>query len=107
MPSQVRIISPRNSHEWDTRVAEWQQQFGYGSEQTYGGVTSEERADKVRRGIATAAKRAGHSARVYWNPCDQPGKCSFGADCTHHVKFTFYDPAAAREYKARQAQERR
>ena len=107
MPSQVRIIQRRNAPEWDDKVAGWHAQFGYDSEQVYGGVGSQERADEIRRKIRTAAKRAGLSARVYWKPCDGRGRCAFGADCSHHVYFSFYDPAVAREFKAKQAQQQR
>lgn len=99
MPSQVRIISPRNSREWDELVRAAPQ----GAEHTYGGVVTQERADRVRRCIRTAAKHLGLGAKVYWQPCRSPGKCPFGADCGWHVSYTLYDLDAAREYKSRQA----
>lgn len=108
MPSQVRIISKRNSPDWDVKVAAWLADHGYGSEQVYGGITTQERADEVRKKIRTSARRLGHSAKVYWNPCDaKPGQCPYDPGCTHHVKFSFYDPEAARGYKAQQSQQRR
>ena len=106
MPSQVRIISQRNSAEWDQLVAGIITGGQVGTELPYGGITSEERADKVRQKIRTAARRADHGAKVYWKPCDKPGKCGFGADCTHHVYITLYDLEAARRYKSK-SQKRR
>ena len=103
MPSQVRIISPKNSAEWDHLVRGLIQAGKLGQEQTYGGCTSEERADHVRRKIRTAARKQDVASRVFWKPCDKPGKCSFGADCTHHVYITLYDIEAGRQYKAKQA----
>lgn len=104
MPSQVRIISPRNSAEWDHLVRGLIDGGKLGQEQTYGGIASEERADTVRKKIRTAARKADVASKVFWKPCDQPGKCGFGADCTHHVYITLYSMDAGREYKAKQAQ---
>lgn len=106
MPSKVRIISPKNSAEWDHLVRGLIDGGTLGSEQTYGGCTSEERADHVRKKIRTAARKADVASKVFWKPCDKPGKCGFGADCTHHVYITLYSMDAGREYKAKQAQRR-
>lgn len=107
MPTKVRIISPRNSAAWDDLVAGILESVGLGKEQTYGGITSEQRADEVRRKIRTAAKRRDLASKVFWGPCDKPGSCEFGADCTHHVKMTFFSMEEGRAYKAKQAQQRR
>jgi hypothetical protein len=103
MPTQVRIISARNSAEWDRLVHGILTSGQLGKEQTYGGCTTQERADKVRRCIRTAARRQDVASKVYWRPCDTPGKCQFGADCTHHVYITLYEMEGARQYKATQA----
>lgn len=106
MPSQVRIISRRNSAQWDDLVRDAQSRLG--QEHDYYGCSTQDRADHVRRGIRTAAKRAGIGAKVYWKECPEPGKCSNGgADCTHHVYYTLYNMELARAYKAQQAQQRR
>ena len=100
MPSQVRIISPRNSREWDDLVTA----SPLRQEHTYGGIGTQERADEIRRKIRTAAKRRGDlAAKVYWYACEEPGRCKFGSDCTHHVSFTLYPLAEGQAYKAQQA----
>lgn len=106
MPSQVRIISPRNSAEWDRLVDAVLAGKGLGNEETYGGVTSEERADRVRRAIRTAARKRDVASKVYYKPCDSPGRCAFGSDCAYHVLLTFFDLDAGRAYKAQQSQRR-
>ncbi|MHB1595378.1 MAG: hypothetical protein ACYCO9_16345 [Streptosporangiaceae bacterium] len=105
MPSQVRIISPRNSAEWDRLVQSVVASGQLRQEHTYGGCGSEERADKVRRAIRTAAKHLGHAAKVYWNECDSPGSCAFGDDCTHHVKFSIFSLDEGRAHMASRSQQ--
>lgn len=107
MPSQVRIISPKNSAEWDHLVRGLINDGKLGQEQIYGGCASEERADHVRRKIRTAARKQDVASKVFWKPCDKPGKCSFGADCTHHVYITLYPLADGQAYKVKQAQAQR
>lgn len=107
MPNQVRIISPRNSREWDSIIEGVRSRGQLKQEQTYGGITDEERADKVRRCLRTAARHLGVASKVYWHKCDAKGPCSFGDDCGYHVKFTIYDLAEARGYKQQQSQRRR
>lgn len=106
MPSKVRIISPKNSAAWDQLVADLLS-GGLGKQETYGGIASEERADEVRRKIRTAARKREVASKVYWGPCDKPGQCGFGRDCTHHVYITFYDMEQGRKYKAQQSNKRR
>lgn len=104
MPSQVRIISPRNSARWDDLVRDVIGRSAWREEHDYFGITNQDRADKVRRAIRTAAKHQGVSVKVYWNPCPAPGKCANGgADCQYHVYYTIFDLDEARSYKAKQA----
>lgn len=107
MPNQVRIISARNSREWDNIIDGVRSRGEWKQEQTYGGVADEQRADKVRRCLRTAAKHLGIAAKVYWHQCDAKGKCEFGSDCGYHVKFTIYDLDEARNYKQQQGRQRR
>ena len=103
MPSQVRIISRRNSPRWDDLVRGAQ----LGVEHDYYGCASEDRADTVRKCIRTAARHQGHGSKVYYKPCPEPGACANGgADCTHHVYYTLYDLDDARAYKAKQSAQR-
>lgn len=105
MPDKVRFVSPRNSADYDRLVTDLLAK-PLGTEQPYGGCTSQERADEVRAKTRTAARKQGYSCKAYWRACDKPGQCEWGADCTHHVLFTLYDPGAARNWKAQQAQQR-
>ena len=107
MPSQVRIISPKNSAQWDDLVRSVISAGKLRDEHTYGGITNNERADRVRRCIRTAAKKAGYASKVYWTECDAAGKCAFGADCAYHCNFALFDLQEGREYKAKMAQQRR
>jgi hypothetical protein len=104
VPSQVRIISgPRNT-SFDHYIADLVQQEGYGAERDYFGCPTQERADDVRRRLRQAGRHLGTSVKAFWTPC--PGNCGNGGpDCRFHVKFTAYDPAVARRYKAGQAQQ--
>lgn len=105
MPTQVRIISRRNSAEWDSLVADVLDRGALAVEHDYFGCTTKERADVVRRHIRTAARRAEHGAKVYWKECPTPGACENGGpSCTHHVYYTLYDMDVARQYKAKQAE---
>lgn len=103
MPSKVRIISPRNSSEWERLVRDTIARRGLRSEETYGGLTSDTDADAVRKKIRTAARREQIGARVYYKECPTPGRCPYDADCTHHVLFTFYPIEEARTFKAQQS----
>lgn len=107
MPSQVRIISPRNSREWDNIIDGVRSRGEWKQEQTYGGIASDERADKVRRSLRTAARHLGIASKIYWKECDAKGKCKFGGDCAYHVYFTIYDLDEARSYKQQQSSRRR
>jgi hypothetical protein len=107
MPSQVRIISPKNSAAWDELVAGVLSSIGLGKEQTYGGITDEARADTVRKKVRTAARKKDVASKVFYRPCDSPGNCSFGDDCQFHVLMTFFPLDAARQYKAQQSQPKR
>ena len=104
MPQQVRIISRRNSPQWDDLVRDAIRSGRLKVEHDYYGCATEERADEVRKKIRTAAKHQGHGAKVYYKPCPAPGKCTTGGpDCTHHVYYTIYDLDEARTYKAKQS----
>jgi hypothetical protein len=107
MPSQVRIISPRNSAEWDRLVQSVIDAGQLRHEHTYGGISGEERADKIRRAIRTAAKHLGHASKVYWTECDSPGSCAFGDDCTHHVRFSIFSLDEGRQHMASRSQQQR
>lgn len=105
MATQVRIISRRNSAEWDHLVEDVLNRNALGTEHDYFGCASQERADAIRRHIRTAAKRKQVGSRVYWKPCPTPGACANGGPgCTHHVYYTLFDMEVARQYKARQAE---
>lgn len=108
MPSKVRIIRERNSAKWDDLVRDAMQRNAYGSEHDYFGVVTAERADKVRRGIRTAAGHQGVGSKVFWKECPAPGACANGGpDCKFHVYYTIYDIEEARKYKAQQASQPR
>lgn len=102
MPSQVRIISRRNSPKWDDLVRAALRSLGV--EHDYFGVANADRADTVRKSIRTAARHQGHGAKVYYKECPQPGACQDGGpDCQYHVYYTLYDLDEARKYKASQS----
>jgi len=103
VPSKVRIIQVRNSAEWDRLVRDTIARRGYRYEETYGGITSEPEADKVRKKLRTAARHEGVGARVFYKECPAPGNCPFDPDCRYHVLFTFYPIEEARTYKERQS----
>ena len=104
MPSQVRIIREPNSSQWDDLVRDVLQRGAFGVEHDYFGITTQARADKVRRAIRTAGGHQGVGRKVYWKPCPTPGKCANGGpECAFHVYYTVYDMDAARSYKADQA----
>lgn len=104
MSSQVRIIRERNSPRWDDLVRQVVDRGAYGVEHDYFGVTTEDRADKIRRAIRTAGGHLGVGRKVYWKPCPDLGKCrNGGSDCKFHVYYTIYDLDEARKYKAQQA----
>jgi hypothetical protein len=105
VPSQVRIIQQRNSRQWDELVDDVLVREAHGQEHEYFGITDPDRADKIRRALRTAARRKGVGAKVYWNECK--GCTNGGAECRYHVKYTLYDMAVARQYKADQAASRR
>lgn len=101
MPSKVRIISPKNSSQWDDLV----RGAPLRKEHVYGGIVTNDRADKVRRSIRTAARHLGLASKVFWSECPDPAKCQFGTDCAFHVSYTTFDMEEARSYKARAAQQ--
>lgn len=101
MPHQVRIISGPRDSSYDHHVRRLISERGYGAERHYFGIATPERAREVRSKLATAGRHLGVSVKAFWLEC---GGCQAGgADCRYHVSFTCYDPAAARQYKARQA----
>lgn len=107
MPTQVRIISKRNSAQWDELVASITGKGAWNTEHTYGGISNNERADQVRRAIVTASKRENVGKKVFWYECpDKPG-CKFGSDCQFHVSYTLYPMEDARRYRAQQSKPRR
>jgi hypothetical protein len=105
MPSKVRIISPRNSAEWDALVRDAMQRNAYRVEHDYFGIVTEERAEQVRKKLRTAAGHLGVGAKVFWTGCQ--GCSNGGTDCRYHVKYTLYPLEEARAYKQQQAQQRR
>lgn len=103
MPSKVRIISPKNSAQWDDLIRDAARSLG--NENTYFGIVNNERADKVRRGLRTAGRHIGVAVKAYWKECPEAGRCSLGGnDCQFHVYYTVFDMDTARSYKARAAQ---
>jgi len=106
MPSQARIIRERNSAEWDDRVRDMITGGAYEIEHDYFGITTNQRADKIRRNIRTAASHQGVGCKAFWKPCPTPGQCrNGGSDCQFHVYYTIYDMDKARIYKVKQAAE--
>lgn len=104
MPSQVRIIRERNSSQWDDLVRDAITRGAYGTEHDYFGITTQDRADKIRRAIRTAGGHLGVGRKVYWKECPTPGKCANGGpDCAFHVYYTIYDLDEARAFKVQQA----
>jgi len=103
MPDRARIIRERNSAKWDDLVRDVLNRGAFGVEHDYFGITSNERADKVRRCIRTAGGHLGVGRKVYWKDCPAPGKCANGGpDCKFHVYYTIYNLDEARDYKAKQ-----
>lgn len=101
MPHQVRIIAgPRNT-SFDGHITELIQQEGYGAERIYFGVTNQDRAEKIRRGMRQAGRHLGHSVKAFWEPCS--GCKNGGRDCRFHIRYSAYDPEEAKRYKAQQA----
>lgn len=108
MPSQVRIISKRNSAEWDRYVRDAITSGRWGIEHDYFGCPNQANADHVRRCLRTAAQHQGVGKKVYYKECPSPGKCrNGGPDCQYHVYYTIYDLEVARRYKQQQAATRR
>lgn len=99
MPSKVRIISPKNSSQWDDLIRTAPMK----TEHTYGGIVNNERADKVRRSLRTAGRHLGVAVKAFWSECDQPGQCQFGDDCAFHVKYTVFSLDEARKVMAARA----
>jgi hypothetical protein len=107
MPQQVRMpryISQRNSAQWDDIIRSIVNAGKLGEENTYFGITTEERAHEVHRKLKTAAAHQGIARKVFWYPCN--GCTDGGKDCRYHVSFTLFDMEAARAYKARQSQQK-
>ncbi len=106
MPQQVRMpryVSQRNSASWDDIIKSVIDASAWGKEQTYWGITTEDRAHEVYRKLRTAAAHHGVGRKVFWYEC---GGCKDGGnDCRYHVSFTVYDLATARRYKAQQAEQ--
>ena len=102
MPSQVRIISKRNSRQWDELVQDIITRGAFGQEHDYFGITDPERADSVRRAIRTAGKHLGVGSKVFWHECT--GCENGGPECKFHVSYTVYSMEEARKYKAGQAE---
>jgi hypothetical protein len=100
MPDRVRIIS-RPVRHFDRYIDALVEEEGFGREREYVGITTQERADEVRRGLRTAGRHRGVSVKAYWTPCG--GCAAGGAACAWHVHFSAYDPEDARAYKERQA----
>lgn len=101
VPSQVRIISRRNSAEWDKLVRAAMRPRWLRTEHDYFGITNEDRAESVRKALRTAGRHQGVGSRVYYQPCDSPGSCRYGGpDCRFHVKYTIFPLDEARAYKA-------
>lgn len=91
MPSQVRIIRERNSAKWDDLVRDIIGRDALRQQHTYFGIVNNERADRVRRAIRTAAKHQGYASQVYWTECPDAGKCKLGgSDCAFHVNYTLF-----------------
>lgn len=105
MPQQVRIISRRNSAEWDRLVSDTVRAGRLGVEHDYFGITNEARADDVRKCLRTAGRHQGVGSRVYYVPCEGGDQgCRYGGPgCRFHVKYTVYPIEEARRYKQEQA----
>ena len=101
MPTQVRIIAgPRNT-SFDGHIRDLVDQEGYGAERLYFGITDQDRADKIRKAMKQAGRHLGHSVKAFWEPCSG---CQLGGrECRFHVRYSAYDPAVAKRYKAQQS----
>jgi putative component of toxin-antitoxin plasmid stabilization module len=105
VPSQVRIISRRNSGEWDKLIRDAMAPKRIRSEHDYFGITNEARAETVRKNLRTAGRHQGVGSRVYYQPCNSPGACRYGGpECAYHVKYTVFPLDEARAFKAAKAQ---
>ena len=101
MPSKVRIISPRNSGEWDDIVRTLRDAGAWRERHTYFGLANQQRADSVRRKLRTAGKHLGISVDAFWSEC---GGCDNGGpECAYHVDFSIHTPEEARAYMAAKA----
>jgi hypothetical protein len=96
-----RIIAGPRDTSWDNFIAQLVTERGYGHEREYVGITTEDRADEVRRKLRTAGRHQGVSVKAFWRPCN--GCEHGGPDCAYHVHYTAYHPDAARRYKGQQA----
>lgn len=103
MPNRLHPAKwgPRDT-SWDPFVQKLLAERGYGHEREYVGVTTQERADEVRRGLRRAGNHLGASMKVFWRQCT--GCADGGPECRYHVSFTAYDKEVARAYKQRAAQ---
>ena len=103
MPQQVRMpryVSQRNSSSWDDIIRGLVDGAKHGQEQTYFGITNENRAQEVYRKLRTAAQHQGVGRKVFWYGCK--GCNEGGRECRYHVSFTIYDIDEARAYRAQQ-----
>jgi len=93
--SSLRYIS-RRAESFDRYIREQVDQSGFGVEHEYFGITSPDRAEEVRRGLRRAGKHLGVAVKAFTKDC---AGCRLGGrDCRHHIMYTSYDLAAAREY---------
>jgi len=101
VPTKVRIISKKDS-SWDHFIAELVEQEGFGSERTYFGIATRERAAEVRSKLVSAGRHHEVSVKAFWKECQ--GCPDGGSECRFHVFFSAYDPEVARAYKERLSQ---
>jgi hypothetical protein len=83
---------------WDGFITDLIQVRGFGYERIYFGVTTQDRAEQIRRGLRNTRRHLHVAVKAFWEPCTgcEPG----GADCRFHIRYTAYDLDDARAYKA-------
>jgi len=103
MPDQVRIVQKKDAR-FDDYVSKLIAERGYGRERVYAGLVDEEAADEIRRKLRAAGRHLGVAVKAFYEPCpDRSGRCAAGHECRFHVRYSAFQMADARSYKAKLA----
>lgn len=102
MPSQTRILPAGGRNvSWDHFIQDILDRDAWREENHYYGITDEERAAQVRRGLRQAGRHMNPNVAVhtYYYPC--AGCKNGGPDCRFHVLYSVHTMEEARAYKAK------